>query len=284
SCIVVPEELSNFILNAKFILPSEEEEKKMSDFEILSDSDEEIKQNIIPLKFEKKLLNLIVKFGGNVFPKFNQKAPIDAKWININYSLLCTSCQEIYILLKASNKILLNSDNDKNELVIKKWININPAYEFRCYVIEKKLFAISQRDVTHKYDYIQDECLKICEETLLFFNNYLNSFPEKHYSFDIYRPCSDKIILIDINPHIPDQQSYLLFNLDDFNCSNISSIKASYFYKSDEKNEIAFRFIQDMDNIQLNSNTFNMLPDELLQFDQLINIQNIKETITKLNF
>ena len=82
-------------------------------------------------------------------------------------SLQCESLSEIWLLLKSSEFITHDltqpfkdcSDDTTNEyenhvsstnvnyvLALKKWSStINPATEFRCYIKDKKMFAIEQR-------------------------------------------------------------------------------------------------------------------------------------------
>ncbi|PIO29517.1 hypothetical protein AB205_0174850, partial [Aquarana catesbeiana] len=44
--------------------------------------------------------------------------------------------------------------NVKYELVLRKWCELIPGGEFRCFVKENKLIGISQRDYTQYYDHI----------------------------------------------------------------------------------------------------------------------------------
>lgn len=63
-------------------------------------------------------------------------------------TLKCTSLEEVYLLLKSSNKISQDLNiikNIQNEdpllpcLVLKRWRDIDPCKEFRCFVVNKEL-------------------------------------------------------------------------------------------------------------------------------------------------
>lgn len=68
-------------------------------------------------------------------------------------TLKCTTLEEIYLLLKSSDRIsddlatvkkLSKNDDEKNLkscLVLKEWRDINPGNEFRCFVINKELMG-----------------------------------------------------------------------------------------------------------------------------------------------
>ena len=135
----------------------------------------------------RKTMNTIIKeslqvLGGKVFVKFNWSAPLvdlyyiifikcyfnkliyliditisytqDAAWINSG-SLSCSTVGDIYLLLKASDRInnnielLANVNNDIEiksnidyTLILKKWANLHPSMGFRCFVKENTLIGI----------------------------------------------------------------------------------------------------------------------------------------------
>ncbi|XP_060556536.1 cell division cycle protein 123 homolog [Ruditapes philippinarum] len=127
-------------------------------------------------EFEVLLKNTIRRLGGQVFPKLNWSAPKDATWISFDRTLKCTCTSDVYLLLKSSDFIshdltqpfkhccddenLKNETSVKYELVLRKWQELNPAYEFRCFVKDNKLI----------------DC------------------------FDVYRRCQGKLLLLDFNP------------------------------------------------------------------------------------
>lgn len=70
-------------------------------------------------------------------------------WVAVTKSLKCTSLEEVYLLLKSSDRISrdltavkeLTSDTKVIPpcLVLKKWRDINPCTEFRCFVVNREL-------------------------------------------------------------------------------------------------------------------------------------------------
>uniref|UniRef100_A0A3Q3KTY8 Translation initiation factor eIF2 assembly protein n=1 Tax=Mastacembelus armatus TaxID=205130 RepID=A0A3Q3KTY8_9TELE len=124
--------------------------------------------------FTSKVLEAINALGGRVFPKLNWSAPRDANWIALNSSLQCHSLSDIFLLFKSSDFIthdltqpfLQCSDQDSPdpvinyELVLRKWSELIPGGEFRCFVKENKLIVV----------------------------------------FDVYRDSQGRVWLIDLNP------------------------------------------------------------------------------------
>uniref|UniRef100_A0A3B1KI98 Translation initiation factor eIF2 assembly protein n=1 Tax=Astyanax mexicanus TaxID=7994 RepID=A0A3B1KI98_ASTMX len=124
-------------------------------------------------EFTSKVQEAINALGGCVFPKLNWSAPRDANWIALNSSLQCQSLSDIFLLFKSSDFIthdltqpfLQCSDDSPDpainyELVLRKWSELIPGGEFRCFVKENKLIVV----------------------------------------LDVYRDCMGRVWLIDFNP------------------------------------------------------------------------------------
>ncbi len=133
----------------------------------------------------------------------------------------CENASDVYLLLKSSNYIThdLSSafdevkpeqeeckDDQKSteleyELVLRKWFNINPALEFRCFVKDRRIIGITQRDLNY-YDYLDNLSEKIRDLIDEFFEDVLaESFADESFVFDVYLPRPfDRVWLIDINP------------------------------------------------------------------------------------
>lgn len=161
------------------------------------------------LKFpelHQKLHSIFVS-GKAFLPKLNWSAPKDSTWILVNNLLKCTSVNDVYLLLKASSFIVhdltecfdgcLEDDSSisattvKYDLILKEWINdFSPSMEFRCFVKNHRLVAISQRDSATYYEFLSKNPqisinLKVIAQT--FYNNFIkDTFPDSSLVFDIY--------------------------------------------------------------------------------------------------
>ena len=156
----------------------------------------------------------IIELDGAVFPKLNWSSPLDASWISCDGTLKCKSPNDIYLLLKSSDNISRTLfDTFKHcedgegeleegfELILRRWKDINPGMEFRCFVKDHKLIAISQRDIASCYEFIEQHEEDICSDIAKFFKNKVAyKFPDSSYTFDVYRYSAQKVLLIDFNP------------------------------------------------------------------------------------
>ncbi|XP_032205296.1 cell division cycle protein 123 homolog isoform X2 [Mustela erminea] len=138
----------------------------------------------------------------------------DAYWIAMNSSLKCKTLSDIFLLFKSSDFItrdftqpFIHCTDDspdpciEYELVLRKWCELIPGAEFRCFVKENKLIGISQRDYTQYYDHISKQKEEICRCIQDFFKKHLQyKFLDEDFVFDIYRDSRGKVWLIDFNP------------------------------------------------------------------------------------
>lgn len=181
----------------------------------------------------------IKELGGAVIPKLNWSAPKDARWMMPNNKLRCISPSDIYLLLKSSDHIADDLDHAfdvadeveesregqrdiEYELVLKQWVDINPALEFRVFVKERKIIAVSQRDINH-YEYLAELVPKFRSQLDRFFEEVAQrNLPEKDVIMDVYIPKPfKKVWIVDINPFSKKSDS-LLFTwneLDELNPS-----------------------------------------------------------------
>lgn len=156
----------------------------------------------------------LMELGRKVMVKFNWSAPKDAKWILINNSMKCETVNDIYLILNASDHIAHDVDHAFEEtdvlpavdyeLVMKQWIDINPALEFRVFVHNNRIIGISQRDLNF-YDYLQNLLEKIQDVINKFWDQHQlgerSKFGNDNYIMDIYVPRPfNKVLVLDINP------------------------------------------------------------------------------------
>ncbi|KAF8943791.1 hypothetical protein BGZ47_005051 [Haplosporangium gracile] len=198
------------------------------------EDDDESEQGEAPLPYfpglEQEIERTIAELGGEVFPKLNWSSPRDASWIAATNTLKCQHVSDIFLLLKSSDFIahdLAHAYEDCSdavaegaegvrerpevvELVLRKWFDLAPSMEFRCFVRENKLVAISQRDMTY-YDFLKGIQEELEDKIVDFFEDKINGhFPDSDYTFDVYITRNkDRIYLIDFNPFAQKTDSLL---------------------------------------------------------------------------
>ncbi|KAI9183412.1 hypothetical protein H9P43_004329 [Blastocladiella emersonii ATCC 22665] len=163
---------------------------------------------------ESAVATAIASLGGAVFPKLNWSSPRDAAWIALDGSLKCTSLRDITLLLKASDFVvhdLDHPDNARPKLVLRKWAPLHPGLEFRCWVYGREIVAISQRDVSHFYEFLvaeRDELSAIIHD---YFEDVVRDvFPLETYVFDVYLTQADREpSIVDFNPFTPTTDTLL---------------------------------------------------------------------------
>uniref|UniRef100_A0A8C4Q4S6 Translation initiation factor eIF2 assembly protein n=1 Tax=Eptatretus burgeri TaxID=7764 RepID=A0A8C4Q4S6_EPTBU len=179
-------------------------------------------------EFESRVEEAIAELGGRVFPKLNWSSPKDAQWIALNSSLCCHSLHDVLLLLKSSDLIahdltrpfLLCSDDSPDpeihyQLTLRKWCELIPGAEFRCFVRERRLIAISQRDHTQCYRHVHALRAEIRTSIHQFFIGLVQPrFPDDDYVFDVYRDSQGRIWLVDFNP-FGDVTDTLLFSWEE---------------------------------------------------------------------
>jgi hypothetical protein len=203
--------------------------------------------------FSSKITSVLESFGGQVFCKLNWSSPKDATWIGLDKSLKCTSLSQVYLLLKSSDFIThdlsmpfadcedADTENPQVQycLILRKWIDINPGLEYRCFVKNKELIAISQRDNSTFYEHIKTSESSIKQDIVSFFKEHIqHKFTSDNYVFDVLRTKKDKVILIDFNPFGETTDS-LFFTWDElfsWSCDNNiheGGVKFEFRYATD---------------------------------------------------
>lgn len=190
-----------------------------------SDDDDEDKDNDADPsrnwpEVHESIQTAIEKLDGKVVPKLNWSAPKDATFMIAENDMTCRTANDIYLLLKGSDFVTHDLDHaldgvvpdpgqskedEHNKLqyylVLRKKFEFNPSMEFRCFVRDRQLIGICQRDTLY-YEFLfqmhQDLRLKIIK----FYEEFLrDSFPDQNYSFDVYiPPPHSRVWLIDFNP------------------------------------------------------------------------------------
>ncbi|KAI9482933.1 MAG: D123-domain-containing protein [Benjaminiella poitrasii] len=212
-----------------------------SDEEITEFNDNAEENNELPNfpEVEKEIKETIYEFEGAVFPKLNWTSPRDAAWITATQSLKCTSPFDVFLLLKSSDFInhdlnhayedCIDAEERENEqskcrfnLVLRKWYDLQPSMEFRCFVKDQEIIGITQRDLNY-YPFLIETQKDIEQSIYQFFEDVIrDEFDSINYVFDVYiQRNRNKVYLVDFNPFSPttdtilyDWNELMTFDLD----------------------------------------------------------------------
>lgn len=173
-----------------------------------------------------QIAEAITSLGGAVLPKLNWSSPKDATWVN-NGTMKCETPGDVYILLKSSDFVSHdiqhpfdeatgNNDTEDTEakvgedatfqfeLVLRKWSNLHASQEFRCFVSNHELVAISQRNHTQHYPHVSRESMSIRSRIVDFFEDSIQhrfaSGGIAKFVFDCYVDKNGRVWLLDFNP------------------------------------------------------------------------------------
>lgn len=170
-------------------------------------------------KLTQGIWDAIRRYGA-VFPKLNWTAPRDAAFMmpqTASGPLHCTSPADVYLLLKSSDLVSHGIDPSRAyepatsagpvvpiELVLRKYIPINPSMEFRCFVRHNLLIGVSQRDGNF-YRHLQEEDSQdeIAETIRAFCEDEIRGVYAGglDYIFDVYLTSPTTATLVDFNPY-----------------------------------------------------------------------------------
>jgi hypothetical protein len=87
-------------------------------------------------------------------------------------------------------------------LALRKWYpGLRPESEFRCFVREKRLVAVSQRDASAYYPSLPGWSAEVQPKIEAFFEEVIEpQFASDNYTFDVYVRADGRVKLIDFNP------------------------------------------------------------------------------------
>lgn len=165
-------------------------------------------------EIHQTIKDTIKELGGQVAPKLNWSSPKDAAWISPHQNTIkCTAPNDIYLLLKSSNFIthdlehafdgtVTTSSSQMQQttaapvsdlgfqpvLVLRSFFTPHQALEFRCFVKQRNLVAIAQRDLNH-YNFLQKLRPAVIARVKDLFDSRLRlTFPDGNFCFDVYIP------------------------------------------------------------------------------------------------
>lgn len=207
--VKIPENVLQYLRDDMILLPKECEtrvEAAAVDSDAFLDSDTEEQQPPEFPEFSRELGNKLALLGGSAFVKTNWHAPQDAIWITAGQTLRVRCISDIYLLLKASSfcKQDLSSAagaEDNFWVALRRWTDIHPGSEFRCFVKRKSLIAVSPRDWPAYHSHIATYRKDIVNDIVSIFKEKIKeTFPLDDYVFDVYRETKDEVFLIDFAP------------------------------------------------------------------------------------
>lgn len=114
---------------------------------------------------------------------------------------LKTGSQDVCSVTLYTNNTDKGHDRPAHMLCLRKWTSIQSSSEFRCFVKDNDIIAISQRDCTSFYEYLCEYKETILQDILKFHSSKISTkFPIKDYVMDVFRPNENEVVLIDFNP------------------------------------------------------------------------------------
>lgn len=199
--------------------PTDDDDLEFSDD---SDVEEESDPSKDWEKIHSQIKSTIAELDGKVTPKLNWSAPKDATWMAATNDMQCRTPNDIYLLLKSSDFITHDLEHPFDDcvpdtsyspsptpsppqvnynLILRQYVNFNPSLEFRCFVRNRVLLCMCQRDQNH-FDFLFPMRDSLRSRIQSFFDEKLkDTFPDSSFVFDVYiPPPHQRVWLIDINP------------------------------------------------------------------------------------
>ena len=130
-------------------------------------------------------------------------------------------------------------------LVLRRWVDISPGSEYRAFVRDGCLVAVSQRDGTNHYAHIAAERRSIVGDISSFFEEFIAAAPFSLSDFvmDVVRFGKDRVKLVDLNPFGEGVTDPVLFTWDELS-GTVSALSGV------EDGEVQFRFVETDAGIQ----------------------------------
>ena len=125
-----------------------------------------------------------------VFPRLTWSAPTDAAWIAADSTLSCRTPSQVLLLLKSSDKVSedLSKQDVQHCIMLRKYRSINAGLEFRCFVKDARIVAISQLRCNQCFSFLQDIRVRssITESILLAYEQRIRPQMPHNIILDMY--------------------------------------------------------------------------------------------------
>jgi hypothetical protein len=217
--IPLPPSFLDYLRSDGIVLPPDAKDIENPDPDYEDDDDDQRDPSLDWPETHELIAATIRELGGKVHPKLNWSAPKDATWIAATNNMECASPNDIYLLFKSSDFITHDleqafdgcepapSTDIPYHLVLRKSVPaVITSMEFRCFVRQRKLIGICQRDQNH-YDFLESLIPTLQDLIEDFFeDNLRDTFPDNNFVFDVYVPQPKekaRVWLMDINPWAP---------------------------------------------------------------------------------
>lgn len=171
--------------------------------------------------------------------------------------------------------------NDQFELILRKYENIVPGMEFRCFVKGNKLIGITQRHISTHFEYLVNNKNQITEHIANFFNSKIKGkFGDTSYVFDVYKNPNDRIYLVDFNPFGEITDS-MLFTWDELRESDFDDTRDL------KQLEDSFRVVTERNNIQPSPYMQYGLPRDVVDLscgedvNKMLDLLKVRDLISK---
>ncbi|XP_072024900.1 translation initiation factor eIF2 assembly protein-like [Amphiura filiformis] len=213
--ISLPKEFIDYLNEDGIVLPEGDHSRNDEADDEQEENDEQRQVPSFP-DLQQSIHNALHSLGGAVFPKLNWSCPKDASWIACGNTLKCHTPNDIILLLKSSDFVTHDvtcpfdsceddetaSDEVQFELILRKWVDVSQAMEFRVFVKHDNIIGISQRDPTTYFPVLQSMKEHIGGRICNFHRKYIQGkFHDEDYVFDVYfKNEVKKIMLLDFNP------------------------------------------------------------------------------------
>ncbi|KAI0565664.1 Cell division cycle protein [Gracilaria domingensis] len=140
----------------------------------------------IHIDLEAAINASINELGGAVCPKFGSKCPSDATWVNFHRSMKCTSADDVLVMFSSSERVMRTVTPENGcYLALRKWADVDDRMEFRVFVRDEEVVAISQRSENF-FEYSDEEMDSIVDKITGFYEAEVKgSFPGS-FVVDIY--------------------------------------------------------------------------------------------------
>ncbi|KXJ70688.1 hypothetical protein RP20_CCG022758 [Aedes albopictus] len=276
--IPIPDDVLAYLRQDLVILPKEcstlhsSEDTKTKHFNSYDDqfSDDEEDEELPEFpEFSKKLADAIEKLGGSAFVKGDWHCPKDAQWITLGQSLCVKDITDVYQLLKASSFCKEDfaerspANSSGYHIILKKWRDIHPGSEFRCFVRNKSLVAISPRHWPSYHEHIAVERSDIVSDIVSLYKEKIkDSFPLKDYVFDVYRPAKDHVVVLDFYLYGKGHSDSLAFDYDQLDAEAATAT-------IEEEDDPEFRYLPEDCGIQPNRRNNYGFPQDVIDMFQV---------------